>query len=83
MVESMLLRLATETISLQNETNRVELLTKKKAWAHFDAQEDVTKSLITATELLKEQQRQETALLHSFGNTIERAGADTLTGKAL
>ena len=55
-IEEKLEELTNATLRLEHETERVELLQKKKAWLDFDAQNKHITSLIDASEMLKEQQ---------------------------
>ena len=54
-IESKLQEMLNEIQKIEAETERTNLLEKKKAWAAFDAQEKYVASLNESYDLLKEQ----------------------------
>ena len=78
MMESKLDDIMKETLDLQRESNRFDLLRKKEAWLAVDALEAKIEALKGAHQILKDQLGDEERVLHSFEQKIAGIGTETL-----
>ena len=78
MIESKLDDILKETLDLQSESSRFDLLKKREAWLAVDALEAKIEALKGAHQIVKEQLGDEERVLHSFEQKIAGLGTDTL-----
>lgn len=80
-MEFKLEELTSETLRLENDIERVELLQKKKAWLEFDDANQHLESLQSAPDLLNEQLNNNERRLQSIEKKIASVGEETPLGK--
>ncbi|KAL9178956.1 LOW QUALITY PROTEIN: hypothetical protein ACHAXT_011929 [Thalassiosira profunda] len=78
MMESKLDDIMKETLDLQRESSRFDLLRKKEAWLAVDALEAKIEALEGAHQIVKDQLGDEERVLHSFEQKIAGIGTETL-----
>lgn len=77
MIEVQLETLSGECILVEQETDRVDLLEKKKLWVLHELQNKHVNSLFDSSELLKNQLQESQQQLVSFQNNVTIDDAET------